>query len=135
MERAVRTTLATTLVFAFVSSETILGAGKGVIETSRSPHVKVRAVDHDAVRWTEGFWADRFDLCRRTIVPNLHRVMMMPANSANFCNFQIAAGLRQGKLYTAWNRSIWPPAWTSTKSGCRGTRVGRCATTASCSGA
>jgi len=70
-----------------------------VIETSRSPHVKVRAVDHDAVRWTEGFWAERFDLCRRTIVPNLCRVMMMPTNSANFCNFQIAAGLRQGPFF------------------------------------
>jgi DUF1680 family protein len=94
-----RITAATPLVLALLSSATAFGAGKGVIETSRSPHVKIRAVDHDAVRWTEGFWAERFDLCRRTIVPNLHRVMMMPANSANFCNFQIAAGLRQGKFF------------------------------------
>lgn len=74
-------------------------AGRGVMDTSRSPYVRIRTLDHDAVRWTEGFWAERFDLCRRVIVPHMHGVMMNPRNSANFCNLQIAAGVRQGKFF------------------------------------
>lgn len=64
-----------------------------------SPHAKLRNVDPDACRWTEGFWADRFDLCRRTILPNMLRVMEKPDNSANFVNFQIAAQEREGKFF------------------------------------
>ena len=82
-----------------VSGVAVFGAGRGVIETAKSPHVKVHAVDHDAVRWTDGFWAEKFDLCRRTIVPNMYRVMMTPTNSASFCNLQIAAGARQGEFF------------------------------------
>jgi hypothetical protein len=81
-----------------ILSDTAFGAGKGVIDTSKSPSVKIRTLDHNAVRWTDGFWADRFDLCRRVIVPNMYQVMMNPQNSANFCNLQIAAGLRQGQF-------------------------------------
>ncbi len=56
----------------------VSAAGQGVIDTANSPHVKVRAVDHAAVRWTEGFWAERFDLCRRVIVPSMDEVMRNP---------------------------------------------------------
>ncbi|NLX99516.1 MAG: hypothetical protein GXY83_25555 [Rhodopirellula sp.] len=64
-----------------------------------SPHAKLRNVDLNACRWTEGFWADRFDLCRRTILPNMLRVMEKPDNSANFVNLQIAAQEREGKFF------------------------------------
>ena len=43
----------------------VCGAGRGLTDTSASPHVKLRSVDIDAVRWTDGFWAERFDWCRR----------------------------------------------------------------------
>jgi DUF1680 family protein len=75
------------------------GAGRGVIDNAKSPYVKIRAVDHDAVRWTDGFWAERFDLCRRVIVPNMYEVLSNPKNSANFCNLQIAAGVREGEFF------------------------------------
>lgn len=94
-----RLTMTAAVTVGFLFGTAVCGAGTGVIETSKSPHVKVRTVDHDAVRWTTGFWAERFDLCRDTIVPNLYRVMMLPTNSANFCNFQLAAGVREGKFF------------------------------------
>ena len=89
----------TTAILLCLSSAVAFGAGQDTIETTKSPHVKVRAVDHAAVHWTAGFWAERFELCRHTILPNMHRVMMLPNNSANFCNFQIAAGVRQGPFF------------------------------------
>ena len=84
---------------AALSCLATLAAGRGVVDTTKSPYVRIRAVDHDAVRWTDGFWAERFDLCRRVIVPNMRAVMLDPRNSANFCNLQIAAGLREGKFF------------------------------------
>jgi hypothetical protein len=72
---------------------------RAVVDTSGSPHVKVRNTDLDAVRWTEGFWAQRFERCRAVTIPALIQVMRKPDNSANFQNFQIAAGLAQGKFF------------------------------------
>lgn len=69
------------------------------VDISDSPHVKVRNTDLDAVRWTEGFWAQRFERCRAVTIPALIEVMEKPDNSANFQNFRIAAGLAQGKFF------------------------------------
>jgi DUF1680 family protein len=74
-------------------------AAPGVVDTSASPHVEFRNVDLEAVRWTEGFWAERFELCRHVTIPALMQVMQKPDNSANFRNFRIAAGLVEGKFF------------------------------------
>ncbi|MCU0913491.1 MAG: glycoside hydrolase family 127 protein [Planctomycetes bacterium] len=78
---------------------TALARGRPVVDTSASPHVQFRNVDLDAVRWTEGFWAERFALCRDVTVPALIRVMQKPDNSASFQNLRIAAGLAEGKFF------------------------------------
>jgi hypothetical protein len=70
----------------------------GVVDTSASPHVAIRNVGMDAARWTEGFWAERFALCRDVTVPALIQVMQKPDNSATFQNLRIAAGLAEGKF-------------------------------------
>lgn len=69
---------------------------RGVIDTSSSPHVQMRTFDLGAVRWTRGFWADRFDRIRTTSLPAMWKVMHDHANSSNFVNLSIAAGLAQG---------------------------------------
>lgn len=71
---------------------------RGVIDTSASPHVKVRSFDLDAVRWTQGFWADRFERVRKVSIPAMWEVMQNQSNSANLVNLKIAAGLQQGKF-------------------------------------
>lgn len=72
---------------------------RGVIDTSRSPHVKVRNFDLDAVRWTKGFWGDRFELVAGKSLPGLWQTMQDPRNSANLVNLKIAAGVVQGKFH------------------------------------
>lgn len=71
---------------------------RGVIDTSRSPHVNVRSFDLDAVRWTRGFWGDRFGLVAAKSVPGLWQTIQDPKNSANLVNLKIAAGVAQGKF-------------------------------------
>ena len=92
------TTMVVVLLIVLSAFSAVDAAGRGVVDTSSSPHVKLRSVDLDAARWTDGFWADRFELCRRVIIPNMRRVMEMPNNSANFNNLQIAAGVKEGKF-------------------------------------
>lgn len=72
---------------------------RGVIDTSESPHVRMRTMDLDAVAWTGGFWADRFNLVSETGLPRLWEVMQDPKNSANFVNLKLAAGITQGKFH------------------------------------
>ncbi len=57
----------TLLIFA---STRIFAADRGIANTSAGPYVKLRSVDIDDVKWTDGFWARKFDLC--------HKVMNCP---------------------------------------------------------
>src|SRR5436309_852636 len=65
--------------------------GRGLTDTSASPHVAVRSIGLGEVRWTRGFWADRFETCREAMVPNLARIMEGTGRSQFAQNFQIAA--------------------------------------------
>jgi hypothetical protein len=52
----------------------------------------------DAVQWTQGFWADRFKVCRETMVPQLWKTYTDPEISHSFRNFEIAAGLGRREI-------------------------------------
>lgn len=77
----------------------VLLGSRSVVNTSASPHVKFRNLDLGAVRWTSGFWGERFELCRQVTIPALFAVMQKPDNSANFQNLRIAARLAEGKFF------------------------------------
>lgn len=48
------------------------------------------------VEWTKGFWAERFAVCRDSMVPNMWNVYNDANLSHAFKNFEIAAGLDTG---------------------------------------
>jgi DUF1680 family protein len=73
------------------------GADKGITNTSASPSVALRSVDIDAVQWTDGFWADRFEWCHKVVIPNMWRLLDDAQISGAFENFRVAAGMRQGR--------------------------------------
>ena len=70
---------------------------RGVTDTSSSPHAHLRAVDLDDVRLPSGFWADRYETCRHTMIPAVEQSLLDPANAAQLQNFLVAAGDRQGQ--------------------------------------
>lgn len=78
------------------SAATAFGQSKALVNTSASPYAKLRSVNMGDVTWTNGFWADRFKVCRDTMIPNLWRIYNDPKISHAFKNFQIAAGLDTG---------------------------------------
>ena len=82
----------------------VCGAGRGLTDTSASPHVRLRSVEMDAVRWTDGFWAGRLEWCRKTVIPNMGRLLEDPNISHAYENFLVAAGRKQGRHHgPKWN--------------------------------
>jgi DUF1680 family protein len=56
------------------------------------------------VRWTGGFWADKFTLCHKQMLPTIHRALLDPRNSEHLKNFRVAAGLEEGEYRsTNWS--------------------------------
>jgi hypothetical protein len=70
---------------------------RGVADTSASPHVVMRNVDLANVTWSKGFWADRFETCRESMIPHLSRIMDSIEHSQFLHNFRIAAGMADGR--------------------------------------
>ena len=69
-----------------------------------SPYCRLKSVDSGSVRWTEGFWAKKFDLCRNVTIPRIRSAMDDPENAAVFANFAVAAGIREGTHHgTFWS--------------------------------
>ncbi|UCD49877.1 MAG: glycoside hydrolase family 127 protein [Phycisphaerales bacterium] len=80
-----------------INRGTTKGADRGITNTSDSPYAKLQSVDIDAVRWTDGFWADKLKKCHEVMIPNMWRLLEDPEISHAFDNFQVAAGLKQGR--------------------------------------
>jgi len=74
---------------------------RGVVDTVASPYAMVHPAGLDEVRWTDGFWSDRFDLCRTQMVPGMSRLMQGTNYSQFYYNFEILAGLVDGKPHGA----------------------------------
>jgi len=92
------------VALAVVGLSCAVAGGLGVTDTSRSPFARLRSVALDQVRWTEGFWADRFALCRDVMLDGVEAALHDPHNAARLANFRVAAGLDEGKhLGTNWS--------------------------------
>ena len=69
---------------------------KALVNTSASPYARLSSVNMGDVSWTTGFWADRFKVCRETMIPNLWKIYSDPKMGHAIQNFKIAAGLDTG---------------------------------------
>ncbi|WP_440134985.1 aceric acid hydrolase [Chitinophaga sancti] len=67
-----------------------------ITASAQSPHAKLARVDIGHVQWTSGFWADRFAVCKNTMVPQLWATYHDPQLCHSYKNFEIAAGLDTG---------------------------------------
>lgn len=61
------------------------------------PFAAVAPVNLGDARWTSGFWAERFELCRTNMLPSMGRLMEGTNYSQFFRNFEIAVGLAEGR--------------------------------------
>ncbi|MBN2213843.1 MAG: glycoside hydrolase family 127 protein [Bacteroidales bacterium] len=89
-------------ILAFLSFILLLvrflnGQDHALVNTMKSPYAQLSGVDMDNVKWTNGFWAERFAICRDSMVTGMLGKYMDPDISHGYRNFEIAAGLKEGE--------------------------------------
>lgn len=83
------------------------GGPCSITDTSHSPHAKLRGAALDDVKWTDGFWADRFATCRDVTLPHLYGLAADPNYGHAIENLRIAGGLAKGEF----SGTHWHDAW------------------------
>ncbi|MHC4202719.1 MAG: glycoside hydrolase family 127 protein, partial [Planctomycetota bacterium] len=82
------------MILTFIAfADGAFAGGAGVVDTSASPHVKLRSLPMADVKWTSGFWADRFELCHKSMLPTLRGTLLDPKCSAQLNRIKFMAGL------------------------------------------
>jgi len=82
-----------------------------ITDTSDSPYARLRCLDCDDVTWTQGFWPERFELCRRATLPHLYALAADPNYGHVLTNFRIAAGLEEGEFAGVHWHDAWAYKW------------------------
>jgi DUF1680 family protein len=57
----------------------------------------LQPLEPNDIRWTHGFWAERFETCRTQTIPAVWRIMEGTNYSQFLQNFRLAAGLSEGR--------------------------------------
>ncbi len=96
--------LISTLLATTFSSLRFVESGETAAGANPSSRALMQSVGLTDVRWTDGFWAERWKLCRREMLPSVERALLDPANSEQLVNLKVAAGIARGEYRgTDWN--------------------------------
>ena len=74
----------------------VLAQDDALTNTDKSKHAVLHAIDMGDVHWTTGFWADRFRICKDSMIPHLWRIYHDKQLCHSYENFLIAAGIDTG---------------------------------------
>lgn len=83
------------IIFAYSCNLSCI-AQSALVNTSESKFARLHGVGLGDVKWTQGFWADRFEICKNIMVPELWHTYTSDTICYAFQNFKIAAGLQKG---------------------------------------
>ncbi len=81
-------------------------ADDNIVKIDQSPHANMHGVDFDSVRWTEGFWAERYEQTRKVTLRRLWELAADPEAGHVLDNMR-AAGTGEGD-FAGTN---WQDAW------------------------
>ncbi|MDE6393715.1 MAG: glycoside hydrolase family 127 protein, partial [Duncaniella sp.] len=87
----------TILAFAALTAFGAGAQGKGLTDMSDSRHAVMSNTPLDAVKWTGGFWGERFNVYSGTSLESMWETWSNPDISHGFRNFEIAAGTCDGE--------------------------------------
>lgn len=71
--------------------------GDGLTDMSRSRFARMANTQLGAVKWTDGFWKERFDVYSQTSLQSMWNTWNTPEVSHGFRNFEIASGACEGE--------------------------------------
>lgn len=100
------------LAFTTARAETRSLLGPYVVDSSGSPHAKLRPLPFDAVTWTSGFWAERWKQLDAVTLPEMWRLLADDRDGGRVLqNFRIASGRATGRYFgTNW-QDEWLYKW------------------------
>lgn len=84
------------IVCSCLFSLPVLAHKPSLVDTSQSPYSDIYMVALDDVAWTEGFWAERFDVLQHKMIPYMWELFQDDEASHAWSNFLIAAGMGNG---------------------------------------
>lgn len=82
-----------------------------IINNSRSPKAVLKSVPLNSVRWTAGFWAERFRQTYEVTVRQLWELLADPQVGHVLDNMRIAAGLQHGEFAGVDWQDEWLYKW------------------------
>ena len=85
------------LLIVLATALQAVGQERGQTRTTKSEYALMQSVDIDAVHWTQGFWKDRFELFRDTMILSMWETLNNADLSHSYRNFEIAAGMNSGE--------------------------------------
>ncbi|MDR3651820.1 MAG: glycoside hydrolase family 127 protein [Paludibacter sp.] len=71
---------------------TLIAQNRGITNTSASKYAKMNSTNIDAVKWTNGFWAERYNVFKDTMILSMWKTIDNPDISHMYRNFEVAAG-------------------------------------------
>jgi len=85
------------MLLILVISTSTFAQNRGLTNTSTSKFSKLTSTDINAVKWTNGFWGERFTVFKDTMILNMWKTFNDTTLSHSFQNFQVAAGELTGR--------------------------------------
>ena len=80
------------VIFLLVAGNLVNAQNRGLTNTSASKYAKMTSTDIDGVKWTNGFWAERFSVFKDTMILSMWKTLDDPDISHMYRNFEVAAG-------------------------------------------
>ncbi len=68
----------------------------GITNTLTSKYAKLNSTNIDAVKWNNGFWAERYAVFKDTMILSMWKTLDNPDISHSYRNFEVAAGEIEG---------------------------------------
>ena len=97
----------TVVISMLVIGQVFAASNGSLVDTSQSPHARLKGIDIMDVQWTPGFWHDRVKLVREVTIPHLYNVMNQEDVGKSIHNLKVAAGLKTG----TYQGNNWQDAW------------------------
>ena len=103
-----RTCMLAVTISALLQTTICQAQDGGITKTRSSPFVTTASVNLADVTLKGGFWKERTDVNREASLPYLYALAVDPAKGHVKQNFEIAAGLRDGKFAGTTGRMHGP---------------------------
>ncbi|WP_420400477.1 glycoside hydrolase family 127 protein [Flagellimonas sp.] len=73
----------------------------GILNHNDSPHLKLKSIEIGDCQWTDGFWAEKFEMAEKVMIPHMGTIFKGDIGFA-YDNFKKVAGMIEGEAGGKW---------------------------------